>query len=55
MINATVKVYWKHLSSISWGFIVALFFSQSGESIHDLPIFNLIYEVYNTINQHYQK
>ena len=41
--NATVKVYWKQLLSLFFGFIVAfLFFIHSGESIYDLPLFRLI-------------
>ena len=37
-------------------FIVAsLFFIQSGESIYDPPQFNLVYDIYNTINEHNQR
>ena len=38
--NATVKAYWKQLSSLFFGFIVAfLFFNHSGESIYDPLLF----------------
>ena len=54
--NATSTAYWKHLSSLFFGYIVVvLFFSHLGESICDLPLIRLFYGIYNAINQHYQK
>ena len=52
-----VKAYWKKLSSLFFGFIVAfLLFNHLGESIYDDPIlFRLVFEDGNTINQCYQK
>ena len=42
--NATAKAYWKQLSSLIFGFIVAsLFFSYSVESIYDRHLFILIF------------
>ena len=42
--NARVKAYWKQLSSLFSGFIVAfLFFNHSGESIYDLPLFKPVF------------
>ena len=36
--NATVAAYWKHLSSVLFGFVVAFFFFiQCGESIYESP------------------
>ena len=55
--NATVKAYWKQLSSLFCGFIVAfLFFDHSGRSTYDpLSFSNLLFEGGNTINQYYQE
>ena len=53
--NATVKAYWKQLSSLFFGFIVAfLFFNHSWESIYDATLFKPLFEGGNTINQYYQ-
>ena len=42
-VNATVRAYWKHFSSLFSRFIVVfLFFSYSGKSIYDPPLSKLI-------------
>ena len=41
--NATATAYWKHLSSLFLGFIVAFLFSNHlGEFVYDPPLFRLI-------------
>ena len=41
--NASIAAYWKHLSSLFFGFIISfLFFIQTGESIYDPPRFRFI-------------
>ena len=40
--NATAIEYWKHLSSLFFGFIIVfLFFNQLWESVYDPPQFKL--------------
>ena len=54
--NAIVKAYWKQLSSLSFLFIVALYFSTIQENLYMIHSFsNLRFEGGNTINQYYQK
>ena len=54
--NVLMKAYWKQLSSLFFGFIVAfLFFNHLGQSIYDPPLFKSFFEGDNTINQYYQE
>ena len=60
--NATVKAYWKHISSLFLGFIVAyccflLFFSTIQENLYMIHLFSNLFFFGggNTINQYYQE
>ena len=54
--NATIKAYWKQLSSLFLGFIVATLFLAIHENLYMVHLFpNLFFEGVNTINQYYQK
>ena len=54
--NAAIAAYWKQLSSLFSGFIVAFFiFSHLGESVYDLTLFRLFYKIDNAINHYYRK
>ena len=54
--NETVTAYWKHLSSLFFGFIVDIFFfNHLGESLFDPFSLKLSYKIGNAVNQHYQK
>ena len=54
--NATVKAYWKQLSSLFCGFIVFFYFSTIQENLYMIrSISNLLFEGGNTINQFYQE
>ena len=54
--NATVKAYWKQLSSLFCVFIVVFYFPTILENIYMICFFsNLLFEGCNTINQYYKE
>ena len=54
--NATVKAYWKQLSSLFCGFIDGFYFPSIQENLYMIHSFsNLLFEGVNTIIQYYQE
>ena len=54
-VSETLTTYWKELSSLFGFYYSFLFFNPSWESMYDLPLLNLSYELCKSMHQHYRK